>query len=84
MNKFCFTQSESNKSYCKTQSSIIYIPLPILFLIVSIASVNSYSLGTVLSNCNLYQRSNKHLTFAFMSMSGSTLKREDFANFSSE
>lgn len=54
MNKFCFTQSESNKSYCKTQSSIIYIPLLICFvLIVSIASVNSYSLGTVFSNCNL-------------------------------
>lgn len=57
MNKFCFTQSESNKSYCKTQSSIIYIPLLIFFnfiLFVSISSVNSYSLGTVFSNCNLY------------------------------
>lgn len=34
MNKFCFTQSESNKFYCKTQSSIIYIPLLIFFLLL--------------------------------------------------
>lgn len=79
MNKFCFTQSESNKSYCKTQSSIIYIPLLIfLILIVSISSVNSYILGgeeksspIAISTSLLLDLKKKKKKIVFLSVSGS-------------
>lgn len=56
MNKFCFTQSESNKSYCKTQSNIIYIPLLIFLNCVNIFSQLLQS-GELFSPITTSQRS---------------------------
>lgn len=62
MNKFCFTQSESNKSYCKTQSSIIYIPL-LIYICLLIVSLSSQLTLTVLKKKILQ---NKTFPFFFL------------------
>lgn len=79
MNKFCFTQSESNKSYCKTQEQYYIHSFTDFFLIVSISSVNSYNLGNCFLQSPPLQLRMKSM-LAFMSVSGSTSNSEDFVS----
>lgn len=71
MNKFCFTQSESNKSYCKTQEQYYIHSFTDFLKLCQYLQLTLTIWGTVLSN---YHLSNVHVksTLAFMSVSGST------------
>lgn len=73
MNKFCFTQSESNKSYCKTQEQYyIHSFTDFFFKLCQYLQLTLTIWGTIFSNhhlCHVHMKS----MLAFMPVvSGST------------
>lgn len=70
MNKFCFTQSESNKSYCKTQEQYYIHSFTEFFKMCQYLQF-TLTIWGIFSNhhlCNVHMKS----MLAFMSVSEST------------